>query len=109
MNRFLGQDRLKKCWYWGLLECSEVECFKSLARMITMSHKVLCGTSMVYFFSEKWENHVITSIDVLDQDSLLHVFNRVIPNVVISCIGLIKQISISNDLLAALSTNLMVP
>jgi dTDP-4-dehydrorhamnose reductase len=61
------------------------------------------------FFPDKWKKNIIIGINILDQDSLVDVFNRVRPDVVINCIGLIKQIANSNDPLVALPINSMLP
>ena len=40
---------------------------------------------------------VFSGVDVLDRDSFIHVLKKVRPNVVINCIGVVKQLSESND------------
>jgi dTDP-4-dehydrorhamnose reductase len=52
---------------------------------------------------------ILTGLDVLDQDSLLAAFNAVKPNVVINCVGLIKQLDQANNPLVALPINAMLP
>jgi len=52
---------------------------------------------------------ILTGLDVLDQDSLTHTFAKVKPNVVINCVGLIKQLDQANDPLVALPINSLLP
>lgn len=52
---------------------------------------------------------LLTGIDVLDQDALVAVLTKVRPDVVINCVGLIKQQSDANDPLTALPINAMLP
>lgn len=52
---------------------------------------------------------LIGGVDVLDHDSLLALFARLRPDVVINCIGLIKQLADAKDPLSALPINAMLP
>lgn len=52
---------------------------------------------------------VISGLDVLDADALAAVFEKVRPDVVINCVGLIKQLSNADDPLVALPINAMLP
>lgn len=60
-------------------------------------------------FSEDTHGSLIGNIDVLDHDSLVAVLARVRPDVVINCIGLIKQLADAKDPLSALPINAMLP
>ncbi|XVN41140.1 MAG: SDR family oxidoreductase [Rickettsia endosymbiont of Argas persicus] len=60
-------------------------------------------------FSKDLSNKLITNIDVENQDSLVEVLNKVKPDVVINCIGLIKQLADANDPLKALPINSLLP
>ncbi|WP_413794632.1 MULTISPECIES: dTDP-4-dehydrorhamnose reductase family protein [unclassified Pseudomonas] len=60
-------------------------------------------------FSEDSHSSLISNVDVLDHDSLVAVMSRVRPDVVINCIGLIKQLSDAKDPLSALPINAMLP
>ncbi len=55
------------------------------------------------------DEQIITGLDVLDSDALSAVFAQVRPDVVINCVGLIKQLSNANDPLVALPINAMLP
>jgi len=52
---------------------------------------------------------LISHVDVLDNDDLVRVFRIVKPEVVINCIGLIKQLDSANDPLAAVPINALLP
>jgi dTDP-4-dehydrorhamnose reductase len=61
------------------------------------------------FFDESLRANLITGVDVLDQDSLAKVLADTRPNVVINCVGLIKQLGNAKDPLVALPLNAMFP
>jgi len=60
-------------------------------------------------FAPEAASKIITGVDVENQDSLVRVFSEVKPQVAINCIGFIKQLADSNDLLQALPINAMLP
>ncbi|MHB9798217.1 dTDP-4-dehydrorhamnose reductase family protein [Pseudomonas sp. MT3] len=60
-------------------------------------------------FAEQSRPRLLTGIDVLDQDTLVSVLERVRPDVVINCVGLIKQLADAKDPLSALPINAMLP
>lgn len=53
--------------------------------------------------------HVLTGVDVESVDQLLSAFAAAKPDIVINCIGLIKQLGHANDPLAALPINAILP
>lgn len=53
--------------------------------------------------------HVITDVNAEDSDSLMQLFSDASPEVVINCVGLVKQLAEANDPLAALPTNSLLP
>jgi dTDP-4-dehydrorhamnose reductase len=53
--------------------------------------------------------HVIVDVDVEDADGLSRVFATSRPDIVINCIGLVKQLANANDPLAALPINSLLP
>ncbi|PNV99885.1 MULTISPECIES: SDR family oxidoreductase [Pseudomonas] len=69
----------------------------------------LRSPSALRYFSETYHSHLITGVDVLDQDALATVLAKVRPDVVINCVGLIKQLADANDPLTALPINAMLP
>lgn len=60
-------------------------------------------------FAEQSRGRLVSGVDVLDQDALVGVLERVRPDVVINCVGLIKQLADANDPLSALPINSMLP
>lgn len=61
------------------------------------------------FFKASQQSHLLTAIDVENFDSLSLAFAEIKPNVVINCIGLVKQLALANDPLYALPINSMLP
>jgi len=61
------------------------------------------------FFSPELHENILPGVDVENVDSLLSAFAAVRPDVVINCIGLIKQLAQANDPLAALPINAELP
>lgn len=60
-------------------------------------------------FSAQVHARLLSGVDVLDHDALTAVMARVRPDVVINCVGLIKQLADANDPLTALPINAMLP
>ena len=60
-------------------------------------------------FPQDCHARLVTGVDVLDQDALVSAMARVKPDVVINCVGLIKQLADAKDPLTALPINAMLP
>ncbi len=60
-------------------------------------------------FSTELAQRIVVGTDVDNQDSLALLFARVKPDVVINCVGLIKQLADANDPLQAIPINSMLP
>ena len=60
-------------------------------------------------FDEILQTRLRSGVDVLDLDALTDVLVRVRPEVVVNCVGLIKQLADANDPLATLPINAMLP
>lgn len=60
-------------------------------------------------FSDVAQASLLSGVDVLNQDSLVDTLDRADPDVVINCVGLIKQSAEVNNVLAALPINAMLP
>lgn len=69
----------------------------------------LRSTSALHYFPQDSHARLLCGVDVLDQDALTSVMARVKPDVVINCVGLIKQLADANDPLTALPINAMLP
>ncbi len=61
------------------------------------------------YFAPQLHGRIISDVDVQETDSLTRVLNQVRPQVVINCVGLIKQLAESNDPLVSLPVNSMMP
>lgn len=61
------------------------------------------------YFKHELRSRLLTGIDVLDHDALSRVLEDIKPDVVINCVGLIKQLAHSNDPLSTLPINAMFP
>lgn len=69
----------------------------------------LRNPSDLKYFSERQNDYLLSNIDVLDQDSLVSVFDSVRPDVVVNCVGLIKQLAGASNPLFALPINSILP
>lgn len=61
-----------------------------------------------HFFKES-QHQLITNVDAYDISSLQHAIETVSPNVVINCVGLIKQQGISKQHIDAIKINALLP
>lgn len=99
-------------------------------RILILGATGMLGSAMLRFFTSKNEHEtwgairnpemkrylpsevharVCAGIDVLDQDALISVMQKTRPDVVINCVGLIKQLEVANDPLSVLPINSMLP
>lgn len=69
----------------------------------------LRSSGLQRYFPESSHRRLIGGVDVLDQDNLLAVLAMHRPDVVINCVGLIKQLADAKDPLSALPINAMLP
>lgn len=60
-------------------------------------------------FTEMLANKIITGIDVENHDLLVKLFTSVRPDVVVNCVGLVKQLSEANYPLRAIPINTLLP
>ncbi|GAA5444414.1 dTDP-4-dehydrorhamnose reductase [Microbulbifer sp. NBRC 101763] len=77
-----------------------------------LSHEVwgtLRSASALHFFSEDQRKRLLVGVDVLDNDALVQALNTVRPDVVINCVGLIKQLADANNPLSTLPVNSIFP
>lgn len=77
------------------------------------SDQVVYGTARVSdskrFFSKELASQVIIGLDVENHDSLTRAFAIAIPDVVVNCIGLVKQLTSASDPLQAIPINALLP
>lgn len=67
------------------------------------------SASAKQFFSPAMAEKLIPGCDVENQDALQKVFADTRPDVVINCVGLIKQVAETNDVVPALQINALLP
>ena len=75
-------------------------------------HKVfgsVRSASVKRFFASDMADNIIAGVDVENTDALAQLFSQVRPEVVINCIGLVKQLAEADDPLSALPINAMLP
>lgn len=61
------------------------------------------------YFADGVAGHIVTGVDVENQDALVQLFRTVRPDVVINCVGLIKQLAAADDPLSAIPINSLLP
>jgi dTDP-4-dehydrorhamnose reductase len=67
------------------------------------------STSALRLLPADLSDRVICGVDVEHVDSLISLFSKVQPDVVINCIGLVKQLAEADDPLAAIPINSLLP
>lgn len=67
------------------------------------------SSNVTHLFSKEVVKTIIRGCDVADHDALVKLFAEVMPDVVINCIGLIKQLADVDDPLITLPINAMLP
>ena len=65
--------------------------------------------SAKHYFDDKLRQKIISGVDVEHHDSLVRVFGIVKPDVVINCIGLVKQVADVEDPLQTIPINTLLP
>lgn len=60
-------------------------------------------------FRPEIAERLIFDVDVVQNDSLIKVFNQIRPDIVINCVGLIKQLADSEDSLQSITINSLLP
>jgi dTDP-4-dehydrorhamnose reductase len=99
-------------------------------RILVLGASGMLGNAMIRVLSEKtdWQVYgtvrsesakrlfspdiaarLITGVDIEQQDSLLQAFTQTRPDVVINCVGLIKQLADADDPLQAIPINALLP
>lgn len=61
------------------------------------------------FFPESLQSALISGVDVENVDNLMRVVGEMSPDVVINCVGLVKQLAEADDPLAAIPINSLLP
>jgi dTDP-4-dehydrorhamnose reductase len=61
------------------------------------------------FFPAATREQILTGVDVENHDALVKLFATIRPDVVVNCVGLVKQLAEAKDPLAALPINALLP
>ena len=61
------------------------------------------------YFAENLQSQIFVGVNVENHDSLVKVFADVQPNIVVNCVGLVKQLADANDPLQAVPINTLLP
>ena len=67
------------------------------------------SAGVLKYFPAEWHDRIVCGVDVENTDSLARLLTLSKPDVVINCIGLIKQLSDANDPLVAIPINALLP
>ncbi len=67
------------------------------------------SSNAVNLLPAELSGRIITGVDVENMDNLVSLFNMMRPDVVINCIGLVKQLAEADDPLAAIRINALLP
>lgn len=67
------------------------------------------NSACVRFFPAELKERIVSGFDVLCSDSLVRLLSEVRPNIVINCVGLIKQLEAAKDPTVALPINSLFP
>lgn len=69
----------------------------------------LRNSTALHYFPDSSHARLLAGVDVLDTDTLVTVLTKLRPEVVINCVGSIKQLADAKDPLTALPINAMLP
>lgn len=61
------------------------------------------------YFAENLHSQIVVGVDVENHDSLVKAFAAVRPDIVVNCVGLVKQLADANDPLQAVPINTLLP
>jgi dTDP-4-dehydrorhamnose reductase len=91
----------------GMLGNAVFRLFAQSPSFLTMGS--LRSTNLLRYLGKDLHNHVICGVDVENLDSLTSLFAKSRPDVVINCIGLVKQLAAADDPLLAIPVNALLP
>jgi dTDP-4-dehydrorhamnose reductase len=91
----------------GMLGHAVLRCFSERAGYSVVGS--VRSSNALQLIPQHLRAHIINGLDVENADALLQVFARVKPEVVVNCIGLVKQLDVSDDPLAAIPINSLLP
>lgn len=91
----------------GMLGNALFRRYSNDARMIT--YGTVRNSSAPKFFDSSCHQRIICNLNVDSNNSLLELLREIRPNIVINCIGLVKQVSEANDPVRAIAINSLFP
>jgi dTDP-4-dehydrorhamnose reductase len=91
----------------GMLGNAVFRLFAKSPRFLTIGS--LRSTSMRSYLAKDLHENVICGVDVENLDSLTALFSKSKPDIVINCIGLVKQLAEADDPLAVIPINSLLP
>ena len=65
----------------------------------------LRNSRALHYFSQEQQVGIVSNIDILKDEDIVAVLGRIKPDIIINCVGLIKQLAASKDPLVALPLN----
>jgi dTDP-4-dehydrorhamnose reductase len=63
----------------------------------------------VEILSDRLKSKILFNVDVENSDHLIKVFSKTQPDIVVNCVGIVKQLTQSNDPLTAIPINSLLP
>ena len=69
----------------------------------------LRSSAALSYFTNEQQGRIISGVDVLEHDQMVELLSRVRPDVIVNCVGLVKQLSSVDDPLVALPVNALFP
>lgn len=80
----------------------------SADKSLTVYGSARSGSARLHF-AEALANQIIVGVDVENHDSLVKAFAAIHPDVVVNCVGLVKQLADANDPLRVIPINTLLP
>lgn len=84
-------------------------CLRALGRGDDVVYGTVRGQGVIRLFPAELRRNLISGVDAGDFDGITRAFEMVRPDVVVNCIGMVKQLSSSQDPLVALPLNALFP
>ena len=91
----------------GMLGNAVFRLFAQSPSFLTMGS--IRSTNLLHYFSEELHSRVFCGVDVENINSLSGLFEKSSPDVVINCVGLVKQLAAADDPLVVIPVNALLP
>jgi dTDP-4-dehydrorhamnose reductase len=83
--------------------------FKYLSAKNFEVYGTLRNSNLCHYFNEELKTNLIPTFDLSSTEEILRVVNLIRPNIIINCVGVIKQLAYANDPLITLPINSLLP